>query len=191
MQPPINVTYPGLFYHTKDVKVYWGRANGWFAAGMTEMLLELPAGTTRDTIMKGFQSQMDDLLKVQIGPGDTNAGCWRQVLDLATDVSKAESSSTAMFTYALINAVRNGWLTDDKYAQAARKGWDCIAKMTGTDGKLANVCPGLGAADSTIPFADQQKHYTDQPFQTGDLHGQAPLLWAATALLRKDCPGVP
>jgi hypothetical protein len=25
---------------------------------------------------------------------------------------------------------------------------------------------------------------------SNDQHGQAPLLWSATALLRKDCPGV-
>ena len=28
----------GLFYHAPDVPFYWGRGNGWMAAGMTELL---------------------------------------------------------------------------------------------------------------------------------------------------------
>jgi rhamnogalacturonyl hydrolase YesR len=33
----------GLFYHAPDVPLYWGRGDGWFAAGMAEMLSDLPA----------------------------------------------------------------------------------------------------------------------------------------------------
>lgn len=32
----------GLFYHAPDVPYYWGRGNGWMAAGMTEVLKNLP-----------------------------------------------------------------------------------------------------------------------------------------------------
>ena len=32
----------GLFWHTKQSKAYWGRANGWFASGMATLLLVLP-----------------------------------------------------------------------------------------------------------------------------------------------------
>src|SRR5262249_4548604 len=32
----------GLFYHAPDVPFYWGRGNGWMAAGMTELLRNLP-----------------------------------------------------------------------------------------------------------------------------------------------------
>jgi len=45
---------------------YWGRANGWVAAGMTELLLELPAGAVRDRIMAAYKKQMDGLLPLQI-----------------------------------------------------------------------------------------------------------------------------
>jgi rhamnogalacturonyl hydrolase YesR len=176
----------GLFWHTRDSKAYWGRANGWVASGMTELLFELPAGTTRDGVMAGFKKQMDGLLPLQISAGNDD-GAWRQVLNLAT--APAESSCTAMFTYALVNAVKNGWLTDPRYAAAARRGWLAIANKTNASGKLDRICPGTGAAPAGT-LAAQQNFYATIPLGLGDLHGQAPLLWAAAALLRSDCPGV-
>ncbi len=44
----------GLFWHTKQSKAYWGRANGWVASGMTELLLDLPAGESRTKIMAAY-----------------------------------------------------------------------------------------------------------------------------------------
>lgn len=35
----------GLFYHAPDVPYYWGRGNGWVAAGMAELLQCLPKST--------------------------------------------------------------------------------------------------------------------------------------------------
>ena len=176
----------GLFWHTKTVKAYWGRANGWVAAGMTELLLDLPTGATRTSIMTAFTKMMDGLLAVQIS-GGTDDGCWRQVLDVAS--TKAETSCTAMFTYALVNAAKNGWLTDPKYSAAARKGWIGLGNKTNSSGQLSQVCPGTAASTATT-LADQQAYYANITLGSNDMHGQAPLLWAAKALLRTDCPGL-
>jgi hypothetical protein len=176
----------GLFWHTKQSKAYWGRANGWVASGMTELLLELPAGTARDAVMAGYKKQMDGLLPLQIASG-TDAGAWRQVLDRSD--AKPEMSCTAMFTFALTTGVKNGWLTDAKYATAAVNGWKAVANRTSSSGQLDQVCPGTGQAPSG-DLASQQKFYMDIAFQANDRHGQGPELWAANALLRKDCPGV-
>jgi rhamnogalacturonyl hydrolase YesR len=177
----------GLFWHTTVSKAYWGRANGWVAAGMTELLLDLPSGAERDAIMAGYKKQMDGVLAVQIS-GGADDGAWHQVLDLPS--SFTETSCTAMFTYALINGVRNGWLTDPKYAAAARRGWLALAAKTGTNGKMSGICPGTGAAPAGT-LASQQMFYANLTPGTGDLHGQAPLLWSAAALLNPACPGVP
>jgi len=176
----------GLFWHTMTSKAYWGRANGWVAAGMAELLLELPAGATRDMIMTAFKAEIDGLLPLQIN-GGTDDGMWRQVLDLAS--APAESSCTAMFTFALTTAVKNGWLTDAKYSAAARKGWLAVANKTNSAGKLDKICPGTGAAPAGT-LASQQQFYATIALGLGDLHGQAPLMWSAHALLRNDCPGV-
>jgi unsaturated rhamnogalacturonyl hydrolase len=175
----------GHFWHTRQSKAYWGRANGWIAAGMAELLLELPAGTDRDGVMAGYKKQMDGLLAVQIASGN-ETGLWRQVLDVGT--AEPESSCTAMFTFALITGIRNGWLTDAKYVTAARNGWLALGNKTNASGVLDRVCPGTGQAASGS-LASQQKFYTDIKLGSNDQHGQAPLLWAAIALLRPDCPG--
>jgi rhamnogalacturonyl hydrolase YesR len=177
----------GLFWHTKQSHAYWGRANGWVASGMTELLLDLPAGSDRDAIMAGYKKMMDGLLAVQISGGNDD-GAWRQVLDDAAR-AKVEMSCTAMFTFALIDGVRNGWLTDPKYAAAARKGWIAVGNKTNSTGQLSQVCPGTGQADAGS-LDQQQQFYENITFGSNDMHGQAPLLWAANALLRKDCPGV-
>jgi unsaturated rhamnogalacturonyl hydrolase len=176
----------GLFWHTRQSKAYWGRANGWVAAGMTELLLDLPTGAARDSVMAGYKKQMDALLSKQITSGK-DVGCWRQVLDVST--ASAESSCTAMFTYALVTGVKNGWLTDTQYVTAARNGWIALGNKTSSTGMLDKVCPGTGQA-SAGTLASQQQFYMDIALGSDDQHGQAPLLWAATALLRTDCPGL-
>jgi rhamnogalacturonyl hydrolase YesR len=178
----------GLFWHTQQSHAYWGRANGWVAAGMSELLLELPAGTVRDQVMAGYKKQMDGILPLQISGGEDD-GLWRQVLDLSS--APDETSCSAMFTFALTTGAKNGWLTDPKYAAAAKKGWLGVTAKVNTAGKLADVCPGTGQADAGS-ISSQQQYYVDRMNSTtvGDLHGQAPLLWSAYALLRTDCPGV-
>lgn len=175
----------GLFWHTKQSKAYWGRANGWVASGMTELLLDLPTGDNRTKIMAAYKKQMDALLQHQITSG-TDVGAWRQVIDRSD--AKPEMSCTAMFTFALTTGVKNGWLTDEKYASAAVNGWKALANRT-SNGALSQVCPGTGQA-AAGDLASQQKFYMDIAFQANDRHGQGPELWAANALLRKDCPGV-
>ncbi|MBN1609185.1 MAG: glycoside hydrolase family 88 protein [Polyangiaceae bacterium] len=175
----------GLFWHTKQSKAYWGRANGWVASGMTELLLDLPAGADRDNVMAAYKKQMDALLQHQITSG-SDVGGWRQVID-RTD-AKPEMSCSAMFTFALATGVKNGWLTDPKYATAAHDGWAAVANRTNGSGALDQVCPGTGQAPAG-DLAAQQKFYMDIAFQANDRHGQGPELWAANALLRKDCPG--
>ena len=181
----------GLFWHTLQSKAYWGRANGWVVCGMTELLMELPSGgeggSTRDTIMAAYKKEIDALLPLQIS-GGTDDGCWRQVLDLTS--APAESSATAMFTYALVTGVRNGWLTDPKYAAAAKRGWLALVAKTATNGKLSQVCPGTGQAPAGTLASQQQFYATITLSNSGDLHGQAPLLWVANELLTSDCHGV-
>lgn len=176
----------GNFWHTKQSKAYWGRANGWVAAGMSELLQDLPAGADRDAVMAGYKKQMDGLLPLQITSG-ADAGMWRQVLDLAS--SNPESSCTAMFTFALVTGIRNGWLTDAKYITAAKNGWLALGNKTNSSGVLDRVCPGTGQADAGT-LASQQAFYANITLGSNDQHGQAPLMWAARALIRPDCPGV-
>ncbi|HLJ79526.1 MAG TPA: glycoside hydrolase family 88 protein [Acidobacteriaceae bacterium] len=161
----------GLFYHAPDVPFYWGRGNGWFAAGMSEMLLSLPENhPDRPEILAGYKKMMAELKR------DQNAdGTWRELIDHPE--SWEESSSTGMFTFAMIEGVRHGWLDEETYGPVARRAWIALAGFVDQNADVTNVCAGTNKKNS-------YEWYMDRPRRTGDFHGQAPVLWAARALLQ-------
>jgi rhamnogalacturonyl hydrolase YesR len=161
----------GLFYHSPDAHYSWARGNGWMAAGMSELLRVLPENNpNRDRIMKAYKKMMSALLKYQEA-----GGMWRQIVD--DKEAWKESSGTAMFTYAMITGVKNGWLDKKTYGTVARKGWLALVEHINKEGELTEVCVGTN-------IENNRDHYLNRPRIIGDLHGQAPLLWCAAALLR-------
>lgn len=161
----------GLFFHAPDSQYYWGRGNGWFAAGMAELLRDLPKNhPKRARIMKGFQTMMTSLLKYQ-----TENGLWRQLIDVPE--SWEETSGTGMFAFAMVTGVKEGWLDTKTYGPAARKAWLGLVKHLDKDANITDVCVGTNKGYSV-------QYYLDRERKTGDLHGQSPVLWTATALLR-------
>jgi unsaturated rhamnogalacturonyl hydrolase len=163
----------GLFYHGPNFPFFWGRGNGWVAAGMTELLRFLPEKhPQRDRVLQGYYQMMAALLKYQAANG-----MWHQLLD-GPD-SYQESSCTAMFTYAMITGVKRGWLPAPTYAAAARKGWLALNEHIDANGLVDQVCVGTGQKND-------RQFYLDRPRVKGDHHGQAPTLWCAVALLRSE-----
>jgi unsaturated rhamnogalacturonyl hydrolase len=163
----------GLFFHAPDVKYYWGRGDGWFAAGMAEMLRTMPANhPDRPRILKGYKLMMASLLKYQGADG-----MWRELIDHPE--AWPESSSTAMFSFAMITGVKHGWLDAATYAPAARRSWIAVTGYIDQNHDVTQVCTGTGKFDS-------MQYYLDRKRETGNLHGQAPVLWAAAALLRDE-----
>jgi len=160
----------GLFYHAPDVPFFWGRGNGWMAAGMAEILSSLPANNpNRPRIMKGYETMMRSLLSYQ-----APSGMWRQLIDEPT--SWEESSSTGMFAYALVVGVKKGWLEKEKYAPAARKAWLALVSHLDENADVKDVCEGTNKKND-------KQYYIDRKRIVGDLHGQAPILWTAAALI--------
>lgn len=161
----------GLFYHSPDAHFAWARGNGWMAAGMAEILRILPKDNpNRTRIMEGYHKMMAALLKYQ-----EDDGMWRQIID--DPEAWKETSGTAMFTYAIITGVKNGWLDKKIYGAAARKGWLALISYINDDDELTEVCEGTNIKNS-------REHYMTRKRIVGDLHGQAPVLWCATALIR-------
>jgi unsaturated rhamnogalacturonyl hydrolase len=161
----------GLFYHAPDAPFYWGRGNGWVAAGMTELLRSLPAAhPQRARIMAGYRKMMTALLEFQ-----DKDGLWHQLIDHAE--AWPETSGTGMFTFAMITGVKSGWLDDETYGPAARKAWLGLIKYLDHDANIGDVCMGTNKGFSV-------EYYLARPRRAGDFHGQAPILWSAAALLR-------
>jgi unsaturated rhamnogalacturonyl hydrolase len=162
----------GLFYHGPEIPYYWGRGNGWFAVALAEVLRSLPPDHPKYArLMAGYRQMMAGLCRYQ-----TPSGLWRQLID--DDQSWVETSSTGMFTYAMIVGVQQGWLEAGEYGACARRGWMGLCDYLEPDGNLREICVG------TSQKPDRQ-FYLDRPRAVGDLHGQAPVLWCAAALVRK------
>ncbi len=163
----------GLFYHGEGAPFFWGRGNGWVAAGLAELLSELPEDNPHyASILGGYKNMMDALLKYQ-----ADDGMWRQLID-HEDAWK-ETSSTAMFGYALSVGARKGLLVDSIYIAAYQKTWNTLVTYINEEGKLTDVCVGTGKSDDI-------NYYLNRPRITGDLHGQAPVLWFAYSILARD-----
>ncbi|MGA2797755.1 MAG: glycoside hydrolase family 88 protein [Thermoguttaceae bacterium] len=170
----------GLFFHGTDSPFFWSRGNGWMAAGMAELLGSLPQDhPKRARIMEGYKKMMESLLADQ-----DSDGTWHQLIDKPD--FWPETSGTGMFAFAMVTGVKNGWLDANTYAPAARKAWLGLVKHIDKNGNVTDVCEGTnkGAKEVGPDLATQQKYYFDRQRKTGDLHGQAPVLWTATALLR-------
>lgn len=162
----------GLFYHAPDVPFFWGRGNGWMAAGMTELLRYLPKDhKDRPRILQGFQTMMKSLKNYQ-----TSAGMWNQLID--DPECWPETSGSAMFTYAFITGVKHGWLEKQEYAPVARKAWMALVPYINEKGDVTEVCVGTNKKND-------KQYYYDRPRHTGDFHGQSPYLWCTFALMEK------
>ena len=161
----------GLFYHAPDVPFFWGRGDGWVAAGMAELLRSLPQQhSQRARILESYRKMMKALLTYQGADG-----MWRQLIDHPE--AWPEASSTGMFTFAMITGVKNGWLEEDIYGPAARKAWLALVGYVDQNANVTNVCVGTGKKNDL-------EYYLTRPRNSGDMHGQAPVLWCASALLR-------
>ena len=154
----------GLFYHSPETPFFWGRGNGWMAVGMTEVLRLLPKDNVdREQVMVGYKKMMETLLKYQ-----NEDGMWNQLVD--DPKSYKETSATAMFAYAMITGVKNGWLDAKTYGSAGRKAWLKMITYINDKEEVTAVCEGTN-------IKNDYQYYLDRKQITGDLHGQAPFIW--------------
>ena len=90
---------------------------------------------------------------------------WRQLID--HDEAWPESSSSAMFTFAMITGVKNGWLDAATYGPAARKAWIAVVGYIDQNQDITSVCEGTGKQNNSSTTWQRKR-------RTGDFHGRRP-----------------
>ena len=163
----------------------WGRAVGWFAMALVDVL-DLYPGThpRRPELVAIFQRLVPALLCVR----DPHSKVWYQVLDQGTrEGNYLESSASCMFVYALAKGARLG-LLDGSALTMARESFDGILDRfitVGPDG-LVNVhdaCQGAGLGGK--PYRDGSfDYYIGEKRRTNDFKAVGPFILAALEVER-------
>jgi unsaturated rhamnogalacturonyl hydrolase len=98
---------------------FWGRAMGWYAMALVDLLEYFPAThPKRPRILDILEDVAEAVSSVQ----DSNSGLWYQILDQGNrDGNYWEASASCMFVYALARGVNEGYL-DKRYLAVAQQG---------------------------------------------------------------------
>ena len=200
----------GLFYHAWDESKeqpwankdtgtssnFWGRAIGWYAMALVDVLDFFPTNhPARPEIIATFQKLCAGVVKYQ----DAKTGLWWQVVDQGNRQGNyLEATASAMFVYALAKGVNRGYLSRE-YATAAIKGYDGIIKnLIKDDGggrwSLTQCCSvaGLGGSPGNSKMRDGSfDYYVSEPIVNNDLKGVGPFILAGIELQSLAAPANP
>lgn len=158
---------------------FWGRAMGWYAMALVDVLDFFPEKHPERPRLEGYLLR---LMKALL-PYQAADGTWFQVTDRpAQKGNYAEASASAMYVYALLKGIRMGYLPASM-RPAALKGYDGLVQ------KFVQKTPGGGLAyTGTVsvgglggePYRDgSYQYYLSEPLRSNDLKGVGPFVLAS------------
>ena len=162
---------------------FWGRAMGWYAMALVDVLEHFPKDHPRRAELLAILNRLAVAIEKYQERQD---GLWFEVLDKGGwKGNYVEASASAMFVYSLAKAVRLGYLPES-YMKVARKGWSGIQKefVEDTAGGGVNFkgtvsVAGLGGN----PYRDgSYVYYLSEPVVTNDAKGVGAFLMAASEM---------
>lgn len=168
----------GLMYHAYDhtkkeiwsdmetgcSPCFWGRAIGWYLAGIIDMLDYIPdTYNGKKEIIDILNNLLSSLVKYQ----NKTTGLWYQIVNRVDDKDNwLELSSSSLFVYSLLKAIRKGYISN-KYKYAAEAGYNGVVKSIRIKDDntiiLPQICVGTGVGD--------YEFYINRPVTENDLHG--------------------
>ncbi len=184
----------GLLYHAWDESKsqkwadpdtgcsphFWGRALGWYAMAIPDVLDHLPEDhPQREQLITIFRTTVDAVVQIQ----DPASGVWYQVLDQGDRPGNyLESSASCMFVYAIAKGVRMEYL-GQAYLTAARRGYDGILTefVTLDEQGLVNldgICAVAGLGGT--PYRDGSfEYYVSEKVIANEYKGVGPFIMAS------------
>jgi unsaturated rhamnogalacturonyl hydrolase len=184
----------GLLYHAWDESKaqkwanpdtgcsphFWGRAMGWYAMALVDVLDILPAAhADRPALVQILTRLASALLQVQ----DPITGLWYQIVDLPHYPGNyRETSVSSMLAYAFAKGARKGYLPADFQFVAQRAYRGLLENMVKVDARgtltLEGTCSvgGLGGS----PYRDGSfEYYVGEPIAANDFKGVGSFILAA------------
>ncbi len=181
----------GVWFHGYyvDKKMHscckWGRANGWAAVAIAEVLSVLPKSNPYyNKVLTIFKKQIDGLIKYQ-----SKSGLWYEVIDHPELTWGTETSCSAEFAYAIARGINKGWL-DKSYIPVVEKIFKGLKTRIDKEGAITGVC-------SSTNLENDLEYYNKRPSEFDDQHGNGLVLLALTEIYKmqnnfntKKFPGV-
>lgn len=158
----------------------WGRAMGWFSMAIVDVLDFLPQDHPKYKVVLDIQKKMADAI---INSQDSS-GLWWQVLDMPGEEGNyLEASASGMFTYFLLKSVNKGYLSDAKYEESGKKGYEALVKKLIRENKdgsisLTQICGVAGLGGN--PYRDgSYDYYINEIVRDDDPKGVGPFIMAS------------
>lgn len=164
---------------------FWGRAIGWYAMALVDVLDYFPGDHPQRPAIIGILQRLSDAL---LPFRDARTGLWFQVVDQAGRTGNyLEASASCMFVYAFAKGANRGYL-DRKFFSVAQESFGGVITTLVTEEQdgtvsLHHTCKGAGLGGT--PYRDgSYEYYVSEPQRTNDFKGFGPFLLAAIELER-------
>ena len=196
MEKHVRDNKTGLLYHAWDeskkmawadkttgrAPMFWGRAMGWYAMALVDVLDYLPVNhPQRAALIAILNREMTALAKVQ----DKPSGVWWLILDKPNAPGNyLEASASCMFVYALAKGVRMGYLPAS-FGKTARTAYAGIQKefLATKDGQLTLHKTIGGAGLGGNPYRDgSYEYYIGEKIVVNDPKGVGAFILAASEM---------
>lgn len=158
----------------------WGRATGWYAIALVEVLDYMPKDHP------GHQELVDQLnymLEVLPKWADPQTGMWYQVLDCPDrEGNYQEATCSIMFTYAFLKGLRRGYIDrshEDYILGLYPKFIDRFIREN-ADGTISMTdCCAVGGLGGKQMRKGDFDYYLSEPIIENDCKGVGPFIWAS------------
>ncbi len=160
----------------------WSEGLGWYALILVETLKVLPVHhANREPVLNILRELVEGLRKTQ----DADTGLWYQVVDRGQRGDNwHDTSGSAMFVYAIQQAIDLGYVDPEKYGIVVKKGYDGIAsKAVIRDDGLLDV---YDAGDG-VCVQNSYEDYINYPKTVNAKEAVGSFLWAAV-IVEKPTP---
>ena len=158
----------------------WGRATGWYAIALVEVLDYLPKEHPGH---HALVQQLNYLLEVLPKYADAQTGMWYQVLDCPErEGNYQEATCSIMFTYAFLKGLRRGYIdqSHSEYILGLYPKFIDRFIRENADGTISMTdCCAVGGLGGKQMRKGDFAYYLSEPVIENDCKGVGPFIWAS------------
>jgi unsaturated rhamnogalacturonyl hydrolase len=158
----------------------WGRATGWYAIALVEVLDYMPKDHPGH---QELVDQLNYLLEVLPKWADPQTGMWYQVLDCPDrEGNYQEATCSIMFTYAFLKGLRRGYIdrSHEEYILGLYPKFIDRFIRENSDGTISMTdCCAVGGLGGKQMRKGDFEYYLSEPIIENDCKGVGPFIWAS------------